>query len=94
MGKGKGTHHRGTYHVASRRVRDQANADPDTRCWRCGLTLSEHAPHHDGTRPRWQAGHIIDGDSTSPLSPEASTCNTSAGATTGNRRRATGYDWP
>jgi hypothetical protein len=28
------------------------------------------------------------------LAPEASTCNTSAGATTGNARRASGYDWP
>ena len=94
MGKGKGAHHRGTYHVESRRVRDAANADPTTKCWRCGLTLDAHAPHANGSRPRWQAGHVIDSDPTSPLAPEASTCNSSAGAAVGNMRRATGYYWP
>ena len=90
----KGAHHRGDYHVRSRQVRDQANADPTTTCWRCGRTLAQHPPHKNGKPARWTAGHLIDGDPTSPLAPEASTCNYSAGATTGNARRGSGYDWP
>ena len=90
----KAAHHRGDYHVRSRQVRERANADPTTTCWRCGLTLDEHEPHRDGKAATWTAGHIIDGDPTSPLAPEASTCNYSAGARSGNQRRATGYGWP
>lgn len=94
MGKSKGAHHRGTYHVDSRRVRAAANANPGTTCWRCGRTLAEHPPHRNGAPAHWTAGHIIDGDPTSPLAPEVSTCNYTAGAVTGNQRRATGYTWP
>jgi hypothetical protein len=79
-------HHRGDYLVRSRDVRDAANADPATRCWRCGKTLREHAPHHNGKPARWTAGHLRDSDPTSPLLPEASTCNYSAGALLGGRR--------
>ncbi|GGL27594.1 hypothetical protein H9L10_03595 [Phycicoccus endophyticus] len=94
MTKPKAAHHRGNFHVRARHIRDTANADPTTTCWRCGHTLAEHPPHKNGKPATWTAGHIIDGDPTSPLAPEASTCNYSAGATTGNQRRATGYTWP
>lgn len=76
----KPAHRRGTYHVASRQIRQAANANSNTKCWRCGLTLSEHAPHHDGKPAKWTAGHLRDGDPLSPMMPEASTCNYSAGA--------------
>jgi hypothetical protein len=56
--------------------------------------LSQHPPHHTGKPPTWQAGHVIDHDPASPLAPEASTCNTSAGATYGNaRREPRSEDW-
>ena len=80
-------HYRGSYHVRSRQVRDAANADPSTRCWRCGRTLAMHEPHKNGKPARWTAGHIRDSDPTSPLAAEASTCNKAAGATYGNRLR-------
>ena len=79
----KPAHYRGTYHVASRKVREAAYADPSTRCWRCGKLLHEHGP-----RARWTAGHLIDGDPTSPLAAEASTCNYSAGAKRGAQMQA------
>lgn len=85
--KVKPAHYRGSYHVTSRRVRQAAQADPLTRCWRCGRTLAEHPPHRNGAPARWMAGHIVDGLIGGPLAPEASTCNLSAGATAGNQRR-------
>ena len=84
----------GRYQREAPIVRARANADPSTRCGRCGLTLAEHRPHHNGTPARWDAGHVIDGDPLSPLRPEASVCNRPAGARLGNARRATGYAWP
>lgn len=68
------SHYRGNYQTRARAVRDAANADPTTRCWRCAKTLAEH-PAGD----RWQAGHLRDGDYTSPLLPEARSCNARAG---------------
>jgi hypothetical protein len=68
------THYRGNYQVRARLVRDAAYADPLTRCWRCGKTLSQHV-----TGDTWQAGHVRDGDYTSPLLPEARSCNARAG---------------
>ena len=82
-------HHSGTYDRRARRVRAAANADPATICWYCRRTLDQHAPHADGSRPRWTAGHTIDGYRDAPawlhvteapppgpwLAPEASTCN-------------------
>jgi hypothetical protein len=69
------THYRGNYKVRATAVRNAANADPLTRCWRCGKTLDQHKPGD-----LWQAGHIRDGDYTSPLLPEARSCNARAGA--------------
>ena len=79
MGKSKGAHHRGTYHVDSRRVRAAANANPGTTCWRCGRTLAEHPPHHTGKPATWHAGHVNDGEINGTLRAEASTCNIAAG---------------
>lgn len=83
----KPAHYQGSYHVRSRQVRLAAYANPLTACWRCGLTLRQHRPHKNGKPPRWTAGHVRDGDPSSPLLPEASTCNFRAGAIAGNRRR-------
>ena len=83
----KPAHYRGNYHVRSRQIRDAAYADPTTRCWRCHRTLPECRPHRNGKPARWTAGHLIDSDPTSPLLPECSPCNKSAGARYGNRLR-------
>ena len=75
-------HYQGSYRGRAARVREQAYADPMTRCWRCGLLLDE-VPGS-----RWQAGHTVDGDPLAPLLAEHSRCNASAGARAGNARRA------
>ncbi len=82
--------HSGDYQHRARRVVQLAKLNPATRCWRCGLTLAEHKPHRNGRPARWTAGHTVDGDSSYPLAPEASTCNYSAGATHGNSQRLEG----
>ena len=64
-------HYRGTYGRRARWVREMANANPQTRCWRCGQPAIEGDP--------WQAGHIRDGDPSSPLAPEHTSCNARAG---------------
>jgi hypothetical protein len=84
----KGPHHRGTHQVRARRVVAAANANPHTRCWRCGRTLDQHRRHRNGTPARWTAGHINDGQVDGELAPEASTCNMTAGSKLGNARRA------
>jgi hypothetical protein len=85
----KPAHRRGSYQTQAAAVRARAYADETTRCQRCGLTLAEHPPHRNGTPARWDAGHPpgLDGVPGAPLAPEASTCNRSAGAALGNRRR-------
>ena len=72
----------GDYQRRAAAIRRTAYLNPDTPCGRCGLTLAEHKPGDT-----WDAGHTRDGDPTSPLRPEAASCNRSAGATLGNRRR-------
>lgn len=86
-GKG-GAHHSGSYEVRARRVRDAANADPSTRCWRCGKTLAEARKMHPQRNVVWHAGHTVDGNSAFPLAPEHSVCNTSAAARETNRKRS------
>ena len=84
-------HRRGDYTRRAKVVRDAAYANPLTLCWRCGRTLAMH-PKGD----RWDAGHVLDGNPLSALAPEASSCNRSAGASLGNRRRVgivTTVDW-
>lgn len=83
---GKPPHRRGSYQAEAKAVRDQANANPNTRCRRCGLTMAEiriRKPH-----ATWDAGHVIDGQIGGPLAPECSPCNRGHGAAMGNRKRA------
>jgi hypothetical protein len=87
MGNRKAAHHRGTHQARARAITTAANANPHTRCWRCGRTLEAHPPHRNGRPAYWTAGHTTDGQTNGQLLPEASTCNYSAGATAGNRRR-------
>jgi hypothetical protein len=86
--KRKAPHHRGTHQTRARLLTVAAYLDPDTKCWRCGRTLQEHKPHHNGKPARWTAGHVRDGEINGELRPEASTCNYSAGASAGNATRA------
>lgn len=86
-------HYTGSYDARAKAVRRAANADPLTTCWRCGRTLAAEQAR-TGKVVKWHAGHVIDGDSLSPLRAEHSTCNTSAGARMGNRRSmATSERW-
>ena len=85
--KAKAAHHRGSYQLRARAVVNAARANPDTICWRCHRTLTQHEPHRNGTPATWTAGHLIDGQVNGELRAEASTCNKSAGATHGNQRR-------
>lgn len=82
----KPPHYRGTYHVRARHVRQAAIADPSTRCWRCGKTLGEI--HQSNPRATWTAGHLVDGEPTSPLAPECSPCNYSAGGRLSHARKS------
>lgn len=98
----KAAHHSGRYHHDARKVRTAADATPLAICWRDGLTLAQHPPHHNGNQPRWTAGHTIDGAANARpwlrvterppagpwLAPEASTCNYSNGARRTNTQRA------
>ena len=83
---GKPHHRDRRFVVLGKRIRDAANADPTTRCWRCGLTLAErHRTHPHAT---WQAGHLVDGDLSAGLAAECSTpCNSGAGARVSNANR-------
>ena len=90
MGNSKGAHHRGQHQRLARLVVNAANANPDTRCARCGRTLDQHPDTKTGKRPHWTAGHKVDGKiatSVTDYQPEANTCNYAAGATHGNRNR-------
>lgn len=72
----------GTDHRRAARIREQAYADPATRCWRCGRTRAEHGR-------AWHAGHVRSGDPRSPVLPECAECNLRDAALTTNllRRR-------
>lgn len=93
MANRKAAHHRGPHQRIARHITDWANQHPDYRCPRCGLTRTEGITRW-GKQGEWEAGHIIDGDSTGGYQPEHVRCNRSAGATLGNMRRSTGYTWP
>ncbi len=79
MGKAKGPHHRGTHQVRARRIVEQANANPNTRCGRCNRTLAQHPMGGNGKPQYWTAGHVHAGQINGELRPEASTCNFGAG---------------
>ena len=82
-------HRRGSYQTDAARVRAIAYSDPSTVCQRCQRTLAEHPPTKTGKPPSWDAGHPpgMDGVPGAPLFPEVASCNRSAGAAAGNRRR-------
>jgi len=65
-------HYGGSYRSRADRLKAEARADPSTRCWRCGRLA-------DPKLGDWTAGHVRDGDPTSPLMPEHAKCNFSAG---------------
>ena len=69
------SHYRGDYARRAAIVRRNANANPLTRCWRCGQLAQPGQP--------WQAGHLRDSDPTSPLLPEHRRCNAAAGGRLG-----------
>lgn len=79
------SHYTGSYATRAKRVRDAANSDPFTRCWRCGLTMAEKRK----TVPNetWDAGHTVDGNSAMPLMAEHASCNRAAGATAGHHKK-------
>jgi hypothetical protein len=84
--------HAGSFERWSATLRADATANPTTRCWRCGRTQAQHQ------RP-WHAGHIPTRTTLHPwvrvyhtnenarLAAECEPCNTSDGATTGNKQR-------
>ena len=85
-GKRGKAHHAGAYARHAAIVRAHANANPDTLCARCGQPARPDDP--------WQAGHVNDGEVGGALQPEHRSCNTSAGATMGNRKREPrSVDW-
>ena len=65
-------------------IRAAANANPATRCRRCGLTLAERRRTHPNAT--WDCGHP-DRDIDTGYAAECSHCNRSHGATVGNRNR-------
>lgn len=88
----KAPHHSGSYHRRAAKVRAAAWANPDTRCWRCHLTIAQI--HQDHPRAKWTAGHLVDGQIDGTLLPECSPCNYSHGARTGNaKRKHTSQRW-
>jgi 5-methylcytosine-specific restriction endonuclease McrA len=69
-----------------RTARKRIAAQLPAPCWRCGRILDTDDP--------WTVGHIIDraiaphlADDPNNQAPECQYCNSSAGATAGNRRR-------
>jgi hypothetical protein len=95
------------YVKAAKIIRDYANADTHAVCWRCGRTLRDHpagakwqAGHTIDGSTTWHIWpHVTrtpDPTLTGPggwLAPEASTCNASAGAAYGNRKREPDSGW-
>ena len=80
--------HQGAYNARAKAVRDAANANPRTTCWRCGRTKAEH-------QREWTAGHVVAGQMHGELRPECAECNYRHGAIHGNRMRvqATTREW-
>lgn len=79
-GQPKPAHYQGSYHVRARAIRQTANNDPHTRCWRCGGLARPGDP--------WWAGHLNDSQIEGPLAPEHRSCNAAAGAATRERKRS------
>lgn len=60
-----------------RRQQLMATITPDSVCWRCGQPARQGDP--------FEAGHIIDGERSSPLALEHKSCNRSHGGYNGAR---------
>jgi len=78
--------HAGLYRKLAPLVVARADANPSTRCPTCNRTKAQHGR-------AWQAGHVIDGKvvtTITDLVAECEPCNTSKGATRGNRMRVQG----
>jgi hypothetical protein len=89
MGYRKAQHHRGQHDKLSLICRTAWNANPATRCARCGLTRDEGIQQW-GTNGLWEAGHKVDGHratSVHDYQPEHRRCNRSHGAAAGNAQR-------
>lgn len=71
-------------------IRAAAYANASTTCRRCGLTLAERRRTHP--TDVWQCGHP-DRPGDIGYAPEHRSCNTSAGATDGNKRREPHTAW-
>ena len=78
-GRNGRAHHQGTYAKRAAAIRNAANTNPDTVCWRCGRGAIEGDP--------WQAGHTTPGEVNGELKAEHRSCNASHGATHGNQMR-------
>ena len=65
-------HYDGDYARRAKACRDQANADPTTRCRRCG--------GYSRQGDAWTAGHVVDGETGGALAPEHASCNYAAGS--------------
>ena len=73
------------FRKAGAAIRARANANPNTRCWRCERTMADIRKDHPNAT--WDAGHIIDGTLAGGLAAECSRCNRSHGAAMGNAQR-------
>jgi hypothetical protein len=80
--------YRGSYPSRSKRIREDAYANPGTICWRCTRTYAEAVKLWGPKGAAWQAGHKVDGHHGSPLAAEHAYCNAAEGAKRGHRRRA------
>ena len=69
---GRKAHYLAGFDMRAARLRREAYADRLTKCWRCGGLVRSGDP--------WEAGHVRDGDPTSPLMPEHRSCNRRASA--------------
>lgn len=75
----------------AKRLNAIASANPDTKCT-CGRRLDEHPRTRTGNPPTWSQEHLVKGNPHSPVVPMVLGCNSSEGASYGNRMRAQGYD--
>lgn len=75
--------YRGSYPRRSKAIREAAQQNPATRCWRCGRTYIEALRLWGPKGAAWQSGHVVDGHPGSPLAAEHARCNKRAGAKKG-----------
>lgn len=71
-------HHRGTYPRRAAALNRAARNNPNTRCWKCGLTIDQ-IRHKDGKPARWTSGHVIRGQVGGELRHECSVCAATEG---------------